>query len=176
VFGCIKTFSVIRKTRRKRKRRTQCGGWSMWRKTRIVAVWHFLPSPVTFFILLRMNANNKKTGNKGAHPSHSPKCVFVCVRACMYSSPFFFWGGSRWLEDCIQEYISHSVARHEFWVSAETWLSSIYLSGSGFGDDENAMLWMSWPGHDSGLSLCQTIHTGSQSRRQWRSKGLCVSE
>jgi hypothetical protein len=90
VFGCIKTFSVIRKTRRKRKRRTQCGGWSMWRKTRIVAVWHFLPSPVTFFILLRMNANNKKTGNKGAHPSHSPKCVFVCVRACMYSSPFFF--------------------------------------------------------------------------------------
>jgi SET domain-containing protein len=26
VFGCIKTFSVIRKTRRKRKRRTQCGG------------------------------------------------------------------------------------------------------------------------------------------------------
>ena len=92
----------------------------------IVAVWHFLPSPVTFFILLRMNTNNKKTGNKGAHPSHSPKCAFVCVRACMYSSPLFFWGGSSWLEDCIQEYISHSVTvLHEFWVSAETWLSSI---------------------------------------------------
>jgi hypothetical protein len=75
----VKSKWMIRRQKLQKKRKQKVEGFRLI----MVAVWHCLPSAVTFLILLRRNTKNKKRGNKDAHPSHSPKCAFVCVRACV---------------------------------------------------------------------------------------------